>query len=250
VSNTLSPAQLDTVRIRLEYEASRLPSASAGELLSFSVDPQIEVTFGKAPAGAFKSARGLLDYALAFANRATADLPDSDPRVMTDIDRLFRSGARREQLRGWLKHFLSQLHADRTKARKWVTKQLPDIWALPRGTRTASGDIELRFHILLRTPAAFMRFVVLLLAAKSLGFDHRRSAAQDTRGERGSVRKCARCGRFFLKPQADKAGGRPRDTYCKKQCMKDARAAKAIERVREWRRERRAKKVAKAHRNK
>jgi hypothetical protein len=205
-------------------------TASAGELLSFSVDPQIEATFGKAPAGAFDSARGLVGYALDFVNGDAVNLADFDPRVMTDIDRLFRSGAGRQQWRDWLKRFLSQLLADRARAQRWVTKQLPDIWVLPRCARGASGGIELRFHVLLRTPAAFVRFVVLLLADESRGLGLCQC-------------KLARCRKFFLKETPKGGRGAPKHVYCDEKHKDEARREDAKRRAKKSR----ARKAAKKH---
>jgi hypothetical protein len=209
-----------------------LPNAKAGGLLSFSVDPQIEATFGKAPASAFDSERGVIEYALDFVNAETTDLPDSDLRVMTDFDRLFGDAAAvPEHWRGWFKRFLTQLRADRSRAQRWVTKQLPDIWALPRCARTTDGGIELRFHILLRTPAAFMRFVVLLLADESRGFGLCQC-------------KLARCSKFFLKKTPKGGLGAPQHVYCDEKHKKEARKEDAKERAARSRKNRAAKKAA------
>lgn len=224
-----APAELDKVRVYLEYQAAKLPGARAGELLSFSVDPQIEAVFGKAPAGAFASERALVEYVLEFVNGAAVDLPESDPRVMLDIDRIFKAGTGAEHWRGWLKRFLVQLHADRSAARRWATKQMPDIWVLPWGARTANG-IGLHFRVLLLSAAALARFVVLLLADESRDL---------------GLCKCklTRCGKFFLKAPTKGRRGAPQHVYCGPRHMIEARKADAIVRAEGSRRRRGAERL-------
>jgi hypothetical protein len=227
-----TPAEFDKVRTYLEYQAAQLPGAHGhGGLLSFAVDPEVELIFGKAPTGAFASECGLIEYVLDFVNGDAKDLLESDPRrIDASIARIFQHPSTDPQhWRDRLKQFLSQLRADKVAAQKWVTKQLPDIWALPWGGRTATG-IGLHFRILLRTSTALMQFVVLLLVDESRGFNLCQC-------------KLASCSRFFLKTRPAKGLGAPRQAYCTKDHMDEAHRADAIKRAERSR----ARKAAKKH---
>jgi hypothetical protein len=215
-----TPAEFDRVRVYLEFRAAQLPSAcvSGGEF-TFGVEPVVETVFGKAPAGAFNSERGLIDYALAFFNGDAECLPQSDPRVMTDIDRLFGStDTQKLEFRDRLTRFLTQLRSDRAAAQKWVTKQMPSgVSPLIRRERTAKGGIGLRVYILLRTPAALVEFVIQLLADERRGFELREC-------------KLPGCRKLFVKALPAKGRGAPRQ-FCGKEHMKEAHDSDAIKRA-------------------
>jgi hypothetical protein len=232
-----TPAEFDRVRVYLEFRAAQLQSACAGGgEFTFGVEPVVETAFGKAPAGAFGSERGLIDYALAFLNGDSEHLPQSDPRVMTDIDWLFGSTDTQQfDFRDRLTRFLTQLRSDRAAAQKWVTKQMPSgVSPLIRRERTANGGIGLRVHILLRTPAALVEFVIQLLADERRGFELREC-------------KLPSCRKLFVKSLPAKGRGAPRQ-FCGKEHMKEAHDADAIKRAGRARARRAAEELLRAFR--
>jgi hypothetical protein len=217
-----TPAEFEKVRVYLEYRAAQLPSARAGgdrdeDKFTFGIEPDVEAVFGKAPAGGFGSERQLIDYALAFVNGDAADLGESDSRWLTDVDQLFGEGRAQEHLRDRLTRFLAKLRTDRAAAQRWVTKQLPSgMSPLIRRERTPTGGMRLRVHILLRTPAALVEFLIQLLADEARPF------------KLGNC-KLTKCPKVFLKA-LPKGRGAPRK-FCCEDHMKEAHDADAIKRA-------------------
>jgi len=218
----------DTPRADLK----QLPDAS------FWLGPELATLYGVWTAEHLASERGLLEYALRFAN-GEADLDFlKDLPASSDYDELrrFREANREEEekkaatRRAQLMPLLVGVLSDRGKARKQFLPAaetlLTRIEARPF-LRKKRGGVSLGYRAIINNGAAFYAFVAVLL------LDRRPGLGRD-------LRRCElkSCRRFFL---VRHGRGRPQNRFCSSEHLRSAHDLEAADRMRRLRAARKRK---------
>jgi hypothetical protein len=236
-------------------------SAAPGTL--FSVNRTIELLYGAPRRSDFATDRGLVEYALRFANGRSnrsemqryVDLKDEVIKYASGhaINPAFAilamvTGRRPDaailaetyavviaQLRAKLCELLSSVAHDRARAAADFlaaaagADPLGRTWVRARVVPGRTG-LSRQYHVVLNAPADFTAFLSLLLFDESLNI-----------GRNLCHCKLIGCDRFFLAPKPNPKGGLQRRSYCKRAHMLEAHALGSAERVRQSRQQRKHK---------
>ena len=228
------------VRRWLEFVAK-----GAAESADFAIGGTVEMMYGRPPSGAFESDRGLVEYALAFANgeadrsqmqqyldagkrklgnaAGSADNPAYLLLAIESGQRPPRTGAAArlldaevlEQRLQWLRELLAAVRRDKAQAaeryRAPARNHLKRMWSVPT-VRASDGALR---HVVVIEDSALLHSYVTLLLLGPLGSELCQCTLEG-------------CSRYFLvkKPKT----GRPQTLYCTREHMLAAHGKNATQR--------------------